>query len=118
MVHRSEHRTVSSAATYRDLPKREFGAARPYCFLAHAHHAFCLPRLEFARDNQTHATPGNIAPRVVIGIVCVTAALAAIKAMRHRWANPAMSANKMVSLFEPRQLPQTAADLRDMIDLI
>lgn len=51
-------------------------------------------------------------------MLCPTRALAAIKAMRQRWANPAMSANKMVSLFEQRELPQTAAHLRDMIDLI
>ncbi len=45
-------------------------------------------------------------------------ALAAIKAMRHRWNKPQMSAVQMVDLFEMRQLPQTAAHLRDVIDLI
>lgn len=51
-------------------------------------------------------------------MLCPTRSLASIKAMRQRWANPAMSASKLVSLFEQRALPQTAAHLRDMIDLI
>lgn len=45
-------------------------------------------------------------------------ALAAIKKMRARWDRPAMSASEMVDLFEKRELPQTAAHLKDVIDLI
>ena len=45
-------------------------------------------------------------------------ALSAIKRMRERWDRPAMSALNMVDLFEQRSLPQTAAHLRDMLDLI
>lgn len=45
-------------------------------------------------------------------------ALGAIKRMREGWNRPAMSALKMVDLFEQRNLPQTAAHLRDMLDLI
>jgi len=45
-------------------------------------------------------------------------ALTAIKKMRVRWARPSMSASDMVDLFEKRQLPQTAAHLRDVLDLI
>jgi hypothetical protein len=45
-------------------------------------------------------------------------ALSAIKRMRERWDRPAMSALDMVNLFEQRSLPQTAAHLRDMLDLI
>jgi hypothetical protein len=43
---------------------------------------------------------------------------AAIKAMRARWERPHMTALAMVDLFEARQLPQTAAHLRDVLDLI
>jgi hypothetical protein len=45
-------------------------------------------------------------------------ALAAIKRMRARWERPEMSAAQMVDLFEKRQLAQTAAHLRDVLDLI
>jgi predicted nucleic acid-binding protein len=45
-------------------------------------------------------------------------ALTAIKKMRKRWDRPAMSASDMVDLFEKRQLPQTAAHLRDVLELI
>ncbi len=45
-------------------------------------------------------------------------ALTAIKKMRDRWERPSMSASDMVDLFEKRQLPQTAAHLRDVLDLI
>lgn len=46
------------------------------------------------------------------------AALSAIKAMRARWARPHVNATTMVDLFEKRGLPQTAAHLRDVVDLI
>jgi len=45
-------------------------------------------------------------------------ALMAIKKMRERWERPSMLAADMVDLFEKRQLPQTAAHLRDVLDLI
>ena len=45
-------------------------------------------------------------------------ALTAIKKMRERWERPSMLAADMVDLFEKRQLPQTAAHLRDVLDLI
>jgi hypothetical protein len=45
-------------------------------------------------------------------------ALTAIKKMRDRWERPSMSASEMVDLFEKRQLSQTAAHLRDVLDLI
>lgn len=45
-------------------------------------------------------------------------ALAAIKRMRDRWDRPQYDASAMVALFEKRGLPQTAAHLRDVIDLI
>ena len=45
-------------------------------------------------------------------------ALTAIKKMRARWERPSMSASDMIDLFEKRQLPQTAAHLRDVLDLI
>lgn len=45
-------------------------------------------------------------------------ALAAIKKMRLRWARPEMTPADMVDLFEKRELPQTAAHLRDVLDLI
>ena len=45
-------------------------------------------------------------------------ALAAIKKMRERWARPALTAEAMVALFEQRQLAQTAAHLRDVLELI
>jgi predicted nucleic acid-binding protein len=45
-------------------------------------------------------------------------ALTAIKKMRARWDRPALSASDMVDLFEKRQLPQTAAHLRDILELI
>jgi predicted nucleic acid-binding protein len=45
-------------------------------------------------------------------------ALTAIKKMRARWERPSMTASDMIDLFEKRQLPQTAAHLRDVLDLI
>jgi predicted nucleic acid-binding protein len=45
-------------------------------------------------------------------------ALSAIKKMRLRWERPDMSAKDMVDLFEKRQLAQTAAHLRDVLELI
>jgi predicted nucleic acid-binding protein len=45
-------------------------------------------------------------------------ALTAIKKMRSRWDQPSLTAADMVDLFEKRQLPQTAAHLRDVLDLI
>ena len=45
-------------------------------------------------------------------------ALTAIKKMRERWERPSMLAADMVDLFEKRQLPQTAAHLRDVLELI
>jgi hypothetical protein len=45
-------------------------------------------------------------------------ALTAIKKMRSRWDQPSLTAADMVDLFEKRQLPQTAAHLRDDLDLI
>jgi len=45
-------------------------------------------------------------------------ALTAIKKMRERWGRPAMTASDMIDLFEKRQLLQTAAHLRDVLDLI
>ncbi|MBI2748833.1 MAG: PIN domain-containing protein [Burkholderiales bacterium] len=45
-------------------------------------------------------------------------ALAALKRMRERWNRPSVSAEAMVSLFEQRQLAQTAAHLRDVLELI
>ena len=45
-------------------------------------------------------------------------ALVAIKRMRERWEKPTMTSLDMVDLFEQRSLPQTAARLRDMLDLI
>ena len=45
-------------------------------------------------------------------------ALMAIKKKRERWERPSMLAADMVDLFEKRQLPQTAAHLRDVLDLI
>ncbi len=47
-----------------------------------------------------------------------TRALIAIKRMRERWERPTMSSLDMVALFEQRSLPQTAAHLRDLLDLI
>lgn len=45
-------------------------------------------------------------------------ALAAIKRMRERWARPQYDAAALVELLEKRGLPQTAAHLRDVVDLI
>lgn len=45
-------------------------------------------------------------------------ALTAIKKMRARWDRPSLTASDMIDLFEKRQLPQTAAHLRDVLDLI
>ncbi|MDB5942424.1 MAG: hypothetical protein JWQ13_1990 [Ramlibacter sp.] len=45
-------------------------------------------------------------------------ALAAIKAMRERWERPQYTAVALVDLLEKRGLPQTAAHLRDVADLI
>ncbi|MEI6114118.1 MAG: PIN domain-containing protein [Burkholderiales bacterium] len=47
-----------------------------------------------------------------------TVALAAIKAMRARWERPALSSEEFVDLLERRDLPQTAAHLRDQVTLI
>jgi predicted nucleic acid-binding protein len=47
-----------------------------------------------------------------------TTALAAIKAMRERWNRPEMNATELVDLMERRGLPQTAAHLRDAVELI
>jgi predicted nucleic acid-binding protein len=46
-----------------------------------------------------------------------TTALTAIKAMRGRWARPEVSAQALVDLLEKRGLPQTAAHLRDVVEL-
>ena len=45
-------------------------------------------------------------------------ALAALKRMRERWARPQYDAASLVTLFENRGLPQTAAHLRDVIALL
>jgi predicted nucleic acid-binding protein len=45
-------------------------------------------------------------------------ALGAIKAMRERWERPQYTASALVDLLEKRRLPQTAAHLRDVVDLI
>ncbi|MDO8300168.1 PIN domain-containing protein [Lacisediminimonas sp.] len=45
-------------------------------------------------------------------------ALSAIKKMRSRWERPACSARTLIELLEVRGLPQTAAHLRDLVDLI
>jgi predicted nucleic acid-binding protein len=45
-------------------------------------------------------------------------ALMAIKAMRARWARPEVSPQMLVDLLEKRGLPQTAAHLRDVAELI
>lgn len=45
-------------------------------------------------------------------------ALAAIKAMRERLERPVYTAIALVDLLEKRRLPQTAAHLRDVVDLI
>jgi predicted nucleic acid-binding protein len=45
-------------------------------------------------------------------------ALTAIKRMRLRWQNPTCDALELIGLLERRQLPQTAAHLRDAIELI
>jgi predicted nucleic acid-binding protein len=45
-------------------------------------------------------------------------ALTAIKKMRARWERPSLTASDMIDLFEKRQLPQTAAHLRDVLDLL
>ena len=45
-------------------------------------------------------------------------ALVAIKRMRERWDRPRMTSLDMVDIFEQRGLPQTAARLRNMLDLI
>ena len=47
-----------------------------------------------------------------------TVALAAIKAMRARWDRPPLSSEEFVDLLERRDLPQTAAHLRDQVTLI
>lgn len=44
--------------------------------------------------------------------------LTAIKTMRARWARPEVSAQALVDLLEKRGLPQTAAHLRDVVELI
>ena len=45
-------------------------------------------------------------------------ALAAIKAMRERLERPVYTAVALVDILEKRGLPQTAAHLRDVVDLI
>ncbi|MDP2769050.1 MAG: PIN domain-containing protein [Giesbergeria sp.] len=45
-------------------------------------------------------------------------ALTAIKGMRERWERPQYTAVALVDLFEKRGLPQTAAHLRDVVNLI
>lgn len=45
-------------------------------------------------------------------------ALTAIKGMRQRWERPQVSAMELVNLLEKRGLPQTAAHLRDVVQLI
>lgn len=45
-------------------------------------------------------------------------ALTAIKTMRERWERPQMTALALVDLLEKRGLPQTAAHLRDVAELI
>ncbi len=45
-------------------------------------------------------------------------ALTAIKRMRLRWERPSFTASDMVDLFEKRHLAQTAAHLRDVLELI
>lgn len=45
-------------------------------------------------------------------------ALAAIKRMRERWQKPEYTAPAMIDVFELRGLAQTAAHLRDVVDLI
>jgi hypothetical protein len=47
-----------------------------------------------------------------------TISVTAIKAMRARWARPEVSAQALVELLEKRGLPQTAAHLRDVVELI
>ena len=47
-----------------------------------------------------------------------TTSLMAIKAMRARWARPEVTAHALVDLLEKRGLPQTAAHLRDLVELI
>ena len=45
-------------------------------------------------------------------------ALTAIKGMRERWERPQVGAMELVDLLEKRGLPQTAAHLRDVVQLI
>ena len=45
-------------------------------------------------------------------------ALTAIKAMRERWERPQYTAEALVDLLERRGLPQTAAHLRDVVNLL
>jgi predicted nucleic acid-binding protein len=45
-------------------------------------------------------------------------ALAAIKRMRQRWGRPQYDAAALVDLLERRGLPQTAAHLRDVVELL
>lgn len=47
-----------------------------------------------------------------------TTALAGIKRMRERWERPQYDAPALVALLEKRGLPQTAAHLRDVVDLL
>ena len=51
-------------------------------------------------------------------LLCPARSISVIKSMRQRWTNPAVSACAMITLFEQRALPQTAAHLRDVLDLI
>jgi predicted nucleic acid-binding protein len=46
------------------------------------------------------------------------AALAALKKMRLRWEQPGYDAPALVALLEKRGLPQTAAHLRDVVELL
>lgn len=45
-------------------------------------------------------------------------ALTAIKSMRERWERPQYTAEALVDLLEQRGLPQTAAHLRDVVNLL
>ena len=47
-----------------------------------------------------------------------TTALGAIKRMRLRWKKPECDAPALVDLMEKRGLTQTAAHLRDVVELI
>lgn len=46
------------------------------------------------------------------------AAVAAIRRMRERWSRPEDTAAALAELVERRGLPQTAAHLRDLVELL